>query len=152
MFVFEKILVPVDGSSHSKYAVQMAAELASRHGSSVFLLHVIRDFVLPRELVDMIKAGEITESRMQILQDSADIILDNAQREFERAGIASLQRECLTGDPASKILEYAEQKGVDLIVLGHRGLGPTRGLLGGVARKLVNMTKISCLIATLPEP
>jgi nucleotide-binding universal stress UspA family protein len=150
--MFEKILVPVDGSPHSKYAVEMAAELGRRYGSSIFLLHVIRDFVLPRELVDMIRAGEITETRMQILQDSADIILDNAQKEFEKAGISTIQRDCLSGDPASKILEYAEQHGVDLIVLGHRGLGPTRGLLGGVARKLVNMTKVSCLIATPSEP
>jgi hypothetical protein len=37
---------------------------------------------------------------------------------------------------------------VDLIVLGQRGLGPHEGLLGGVARKIVNMTQISCLIAT----
>ena len=41
------------------------------------------------------------------------------------------------------------QKGVDLIVIGHRGLGPGGGLLGGVvARKLVNMISISCLVAT----
>jgi nucleotide-binding universal stress UspA family protein len=52
------------------------------------------------------------------------------------------------GDPASEILEYAGQHGVDLIVIGHRGLGPTRDLLGGVARKLVNMTSVSVLIAT----
>jgi nucleotide-binding universal stress UspA family protein len=37
---------------------------------------------------------------------------------------------------------------VDLIVLRHRGLGPNEGLLGGVARKLVNMTEISVLIVT----
>lgn len=52
------------------------------------------------------------------------------------------------GDPASKILEYLEAKGVDQIVIGHRGFGPGGGLLGGVARKLVNMTSISCLVAT----
>jgi nucleotide-binding universal stress UspA family protein len=52
------------------------------------------------------------------------------------------------GDPASKILEYAAEQGVDLIVIGHRGLGPTSGLLGSVARKLVNMTDVSVLIAT----
>jgi nucleotide-binding universal stress UspA family protein len=37
---------------------------------------------------------------------------------------------------------------VALIVLGHRGLGPHGGLLGSVARKLVNMTDISCLVVT----
>jgi nucleotide-binding universal stress UspA family protein len=149
--MFERILVPVDGSAHSMCAVGMAAGLAKCNGSSVFLLHVIRDFALPKEIMAMIQAGEITTSRMQILQDSADIILGNAQKELERAGIAGPTRACLLGDPASRILEYANENGVDIIVLGHRGLGSTKGLLGGVARKLVNITTIPCLIATCPE-
>jgi nucleotide-binding universal stress UspA family protein len=147
MLMFERILVPVDGSEYATRAVGVAAELAKHHGSSVFLLHVIRDLALPKEIMAMIEAGEVTASRMQILQDSADIILTNAKEEFERAGISRITRECLLGDPPSKILEYAEENGIDLIVLGHRGLGPTRGFLGGVARKLVNVTTISVLIA-----
>lgn len=148
MPMFEKILVPVDGSKHGRRATEMAINLAECHGSSVFLLHVIRDLSLPREIMAMIKAGEVTESRMEILQDSAEIILDSARGSFEEAGLTNVQIEYVVGDPASKILEYAEQKGVDLVVIGHRGLGPSGGLLGGVARKLVNMTRVSILIAT----
>lgn len=146
--MFEKILVPVDGSKHGDRAVEMAINLAKCHGSSVLLLHVIRDLSLPKEIMAMIKAGEVTESRMEILQDSAEIILDSARERFVAAGITDVQREYVVGDPASRILEYADQKGVDLIVIGHRGLGPSEGLLGGVARKLVNMTHVSVLIAT----
>jgi nucleotide-binding universal stress UspA family protein len=46
------------------------------------------------------------------------------------------------------MLEYAAQNEVDLIVIGQRGLGPSPGLLGGVARKLLNMTNASVLVAT----
>ena len=148
MPMFEKILVPVDGSRHGARATEMAIDLAKCHGSAVFLLHVIRDLSLPKEIMAMIRAGEVTESRMEILQNSADIILESARGRFEEAGITNVQSECVVGDPASKILEYAEQNGVNLIVIGHRGLGPTEGLLGGVARKLVNMTRFSVLIAT----
>jgi nucleotide-binding universal stress UspA family protein len=147
MSMFERILVPVDGSEYATCAVYRAAELAKCYGSTVFVLHVIRSLVLPKEIVAMIESGEITESRMQILQDSADIILDNAQKAFAEVGVSDIQRECLLGDPATKILQYAQEKNIDLIVLGNRGLGPTQGLLGGVARKLVNMTKISVLVA-----
>jgi nucleotide-binding universal stress UspA family protein len=90
----------------------------------------------------------VTESRIEILQDSAEIILDSARERFDEAGIANVQGEYVMGDPASKILEYAGQNAVDLVVIGHRGLGPHEGLLGGVARKLVNMTNVSILIAT----
>lgn len=146
--MFEKILVPVDGSKHAVCAVDTAVELAKCHGSSVLLLHVIRDLSLPAEILAMIKTGEVTESRMEILQNSAEIILDNARQKFEEAGLADVESQYILGDPATKILEYAGQEGVSLIVIGHRGLGPTPGLLGGVARKIVNMTTISVLIAT----
>jgi nucleotide-binding universal stress UspA family protein len=148
MPMFERILVPVDGSKHARCAIEMAIELALCHGSSVFLLHVIRDLSLPKEILSMIRAGEVTASRTEILEDSAEIILGNAQEEFEKAGITDIAAEYILGDPASKILEYAEQHEVDLLVIGHRGLGPSEGLLGGVARKIVNRTRVSCLIAT----
>jgi nucleotide-binding universal stress UspA family protein len=146
--MFERILVPVDGSRHGRRATETAIDLAKCHGSSVFLLHVIRDLSLPKEIMAMIRAGEVTESRTEILQDSAEMILESARERFAEAGIANVQSEFVIGDPASMILEYAGQHGVDLIVIGHRGLGPHEGLLGGVARKLVNMTDVSILIAT----
>lgn len=146
--MFERILVPVDGSKHAKRATDMAVELANCHGSSVFLLHAIPDLALPKEILEMIAAGEVTQSRTEILQDSAEIILDNAREKFTQAGVTDVRSEYIMGDPASKILEYAKEKSVDLIVIGHRGLGPHSGLLGGVARKLVNMTGVSILIAT----
>lgn len=146
--MFEKILVPVDGSRHSRYAIEMAVELAQCHGSSVYLLHVIRNLSLPQEILAMIQAGEVTASRTEILQTSAEIILDNAREKFVEAGITAVQGEYTIGDPASEILTYAQEKEINLIVIGHRGLGPTEGLLGGVARKLVNRTHTSVLIAT----
>jgi nucleotide-binding universal stress UspA family protein len=146
--MFERILVPVDGSRHAQRAVEMVAELANCHGSSVSLLHVIRDLALPAEILAMIRAGEVTASRQEILENSAEIILDSAESKLKEAGITGVQGEYVVGDPATRILEYARQKGVQLIVIGHRGLGPHDGLLGGVARKLVNMTDISVLIAT----
>ncbi|MEJ2732516.1 MAG: universal stress protein [Anaerolineae bacterium] len=62
---------------------------------------------------------------------------------FDQAGITDVETEYVMGDPASKIKEHAEAHQADLIVLGQRGLGPYEGLLGGVARKLLNMTTIS---------
>jgi nucleotide-binding universal stress UspA family protein len=146
--MFETLLVPVDGSPHSDRAVRMAGELAKCHNSSVVLLHAIKDLTLPKEITDMIYSGEITASRAQILQDSADLILDKARKQLEGAGLANVETVCEWGDPVSVILDYARDHGVALIVLGHRGLGPHGGLLGSVARKLVNMTDISCLVVT----
>ena len=144
--MFEKILVAVDGSRHSKRAVDTAIDLTKHCQSFVFLLHVIRDMPLPKEIREMIAAGEVTESRMEILQDSADIILDNAREKFEEAGLLDVKSHYIVGDPAFQITDYAEKNDVDLIVIGHRGLGTRGEMLGSMARKLLNMTGVSCLV------
>jgi nucleotide-binding universal stress UspA family protein len=145
--VFKRILVGVDGSKHASRAVEAAVDLAGRYQASVFLVHAIRDLLLPKEILQMIAAGEVTESRLEILQDSAEIILDNAAQQFEEAGFSDVEREYIMGDPATQLASYAEQKDADLIVVGYRGLGSPHGsLMGSVARKLVNISKVSCLI------
>ena len=100
----------------------------------------------PKEILEMISAGEITASRMEILQDSADIILGNAQEQFGKAGLSDVKSHYVIGDPAYQIADYAEKNDVDLIVIGHRGLGTRGEMLGSMARKLLNMTGISCLV------
>ncbi len=144
--MFNKILVAVDGSRHSKRAVDTAIGLTKHCQSSVFLLHVIRDMPLPKEIREMIAAGEVTESRMEILQDSAEIILGNAQKKFDEAGLSDVKSHYVIGDPAFQIADYAVKNGVDLIVIGHRGLGTRGEMLGSMARKLLNMTQVSCLV------
>ncbi len=144
--MYERILVAVDGSPHAKRAVEAAVELAQRYDTEVHLLHVIRDLSLPREILEMIASGEITESRREILEDSAEIILSRARETFEAAGLTRLHATYVMGDPAQQILAYAHQHAIGLIVIGHRGLGPHTGLLGGVARKLLNLTDISILV------
>jgi nucleotide-binding universal stress UspA family protein len=146
--MYHKLLVPVDGSPFANRAVDTAIALAKCWSTPILLVHVIRDLSLPREIMEMIAAGEITAGRLQILRDSAAIILDNAADRCYQAGMTEVDKECLRGDPATMILEHAARNGVDLIVLGQRGLQPHNDLLGGVARKLVNTTTIPCLVVT----
>ncbi len=144
--MFEKILVAVDGSAHSKRALTAAADLARHYRASVYLLHVIRDLSLPKEIWEMISAGEVTESRLEILEDSAEIILDNGRQQLAEAGLEDVKAQYLVGDPAVKIASYAEEQAVDLIIIGHRGLGTHGEMLGSVARKLLNFTPVPCLV------
>lgn len=146
--MYKKILVPVDGSKYADVAIDTAVNLAQRYRADIVLLHVIRNLSLPQEILDMIAAGEITASRMELLQDSAEIILSTAAERLKAAGFTRVQRETVVGGPATQILKYAQHHHIDLIVIGYRGLGPhADALLGSVARKLVNTSTISCLIA-----
>lgn len=145
--MFKKILVGVDGSRHSDRAVETAIDLAKQNEAEVLLLHVIRNLSLPQELLEMIAKGEVTESRMELLQDSADIILESAKKKCAQAELQNVSGEYLIGSPASTLARYAEEHGVDLIVTGHQGISSeSPEILGGVVKKLTNISKISCLI------
>lgn len=98
----------------------------------------------------MISAGEVTASRIEILEDSAEIILGDAKEKFQEAGLldVDISTEFIIGDPASKIVNCAAQSGADLILIGQQGIGPRGELLGSVARKLLNLTDIPCLVVT----
>lgn len=146
--MYKTILVPVDGSRHGDRAIDVAVDLAKQNDGSLLILHVIRNWSLPKEILDMIKAGEVQASRQEIMQQSAEIILEDAKERCAKAGLPAVSAEYVTGDPASVIVEYAQQKEADLIVIGHSGLevGAHPNLMGGVARKLVNITPVSCLV------
>ena len=146
--MFKTILIPIDGSRHSSRAIAAAADMAKHFDASVYLLHVIRNMSLPKEIMAMIRDGEVTQSRSEILEESAEIILENALEKLQEAGISGAERAYLIGDEASMVADYAEQNGIDLIVLGHRGLNPGGELLGSVARKILNTTDITCLVVT----
>jgi len=144
--MIKRILVPVDGSANAGRAVDMAVALSQSCGAAVQLLHVIRNLSLPKEIMAMISRGEVTESRMELLQDSAEIILDRAREKLLEAGVTDVTAQYLIGDPAATIAAYAEKNGSNLIVLGAQGLETEGPMLGGVARKLANSATVSCLI------
>ncbi len=125
----------------------MAAELASKLGASLALLHVISDKPLPKELQDMIEFEQINDSRNDILKNSGELILDKAVHIVKLRIQADSSRQIEQGDPADAIVQYAEDNQVDLIVLGRRGLNEDNAmLLGSVSRKVTNLTTINCLM------
>jgi len=51
------------------------------------------------------------------------------------------------GDPAEQIIDFAEKRPCDLIILGCRGFGPLRGIIiGSVSQKVLYSTQCPVLI------
>ena len=147
--MIRNILVTVDGSDASVRAVGVASELAARLEAALLVLHVIRDMALPKELSDMLKAEEATESRLEILRDSARIIIERAGKQATKAGVKTVKTEFLQGDPANTIMAFANDHRADMIVMGTRGLGQVESMqLGSVSRKVTNLSRINCLIVS----
>ncbi len=74
-------------------------------------------------------------------------ILAGTQKRIDSSYVGTEQsRSVLDGDPAERILEYAERESADCIVMGSRGLSDVRGLvLGSVSHKVSNRAVCTCI-------
>ncbi len=122
--MFRKILVGVDGSEHGFRAARVAGELA-RHMETDLLVVVSSFEEVPRYL-----GGAALQEVIAARMNNARAILQQA---LEVIGPVpgEVATDILEGPPAEAILTIAEARGVDLIVMGTRGLGRLAGLLLG---------------------
>jgi nucleotide-binding universal stress UspA family protein len=139
--VMEKILVPVDGSEQSHKAVAFAADLARHYNTTMYLLHVFKLTIIPEGL------GEYVVSDRVQLRALGDKIIAAAEDEAKGQGIERIKATVLEGDPAERIIDYAKEHEVDIIVIGSRGLGTFKGLLlGSVSNKVTHKADRTCVI------
>lgn len=125
------ILIGIDGSEHSRAAVEMLCDLPAPPQSKVLALAVFS----PRQL-----------EKHDMLQEA----LHQAEARFEATGW-QIETELKAGYPAETLVEYAELKNSNLIVIGAIGLRATLGiLLGGVAQQIVEYGHWPVLIVRSP--
>ena len=131
-----KILVAYDGSASAKRALEEAAKLM-HDGGTVTVVSVAEELPQFGRAAAMLVPEEDEERRRELREAKAML----AER-----GIAAKVVE-RRGDAATKILEQAEKEGVELIVMGTRGLGPgKRWLLGSVSTKVLHHAPSNVLV------
>jgi nucleotide-binding universal stress UspA family protein len=148
MHLFEKILVPVDFSSHSSFAVRQGADLARRASAALVLLHVLDP--LPYALPAY---GEVfsPEQRAQLaveIQKSLAALRLRAQT----AGAALVESAVREGYPPEEIVRFAKAGGFDLIVMGTHGRrGLAHAVLGSVVERVLRSAPCPVLTVRAPQ-
>ena len=137
----KKILVPVDGSDQARKAIDFAANLAKQNDATIHLLHVYKLPMIPEGM------GEYVISDRIELQALGDQIISVAEDEVRKIGGQHIEATVMEGDPAERIIAYAKDHDVDMIVMGSRGLGSFKGLLlGSVSNKVSHRADRTCVI------
>ncbi len=145
--MFKKILVAVDGSKAATRALESAIQISDKFGAGLHLLHVVREMQMPLNPGLMERYEEVQRQRHDLLRSAGEDILNQAKRMAQSKGIDSVESDIGSGDPATAIVGYADNKQIDLIVIGNRGLGQVHSMLmGSVSRKVSNIAKAACLI------
>ncbi len=132
--VTKRILFPTDFSEGALHALPYAVDLAKTSSARLYLLHVIYDVA--------------TASGLYVPHVSFDDIYKDlgksAQKELEKFGyeerkdLKDVEYTVLRGIPYDEILKFAQEKNIDIIVIGTHGRkGLDRFLFGSTAEKVV---------------
>jgi len=131
--VFNKILVPLDGSKNSLRGLKFALILAKQSGSSVIGLNV---FSLPIFLKTLPIVMHKKEQKSNEIIKQAKLIAQKANIPF--TGITKVSNNI-----GKTVVTFAKNRKVDMIIIGSRGPDPEIEMfLGSVANYVVNKSKI----------
>ena len=138
--MYNKILVPTDGSEFAKKAQQHALFLAKVSGAEIIAVSVTENnFINGLPLDD-----EIYQLNQVLKERSEENLKEFDELNEDDLKITHVIRE---GSPAKVILEVAGEQDVDLIVMGSSGKsGFDRFIMGSVADKVVNSAKCAVLV------
>ncbi len=145
----KKVLVPVDGSEYSKYAVEYTADLINKENWEVIVLHVIPS--LEEFGIESVAPPALVEQLLQELRENAKKIVEEAADVFRQKGF-KVQTMVKEGHVGKTIVETAKELDVDLIAMGTRGLSGLKALiLGSVARYVANHAHCPVLVVRKKE-
>ena len=138
----KKILLPTDLSSASISAFEYAKSLAEKYGATIYVLHVLEN--IPPVLA--IHSLDLTIERLEKNME------ENAKNQLEKIVKESLKTKnkvqtfIRKGVVDHEIVKFAEEKKIDLIVMGTHGrTGIELTILGSIAEKVVRKAKCPVL-------
>ena len=143
--MFRSIVVGTDGSETAHRAVAQAVDLAKALGARLEIVCAYEPVSgtrlrekrasVPADVQWMVNAREDVDATLREAVGQADV---------EGVAVETYARQ---GDPADAIIDVAEERGADLIVVGNKGMtGAKRFLLGSVPNKVSHHAPCSVLI------
>lgn len=140
--MYDRILVPTDGSDGASRALAHALDVAGRTGASIDAVYVVDTGAV----VDGATTGLLDR-----LAAEGDRAVETVADRTAAAGVELAGTAVVEGRPAARIVDYAAARGADLIVLGTHGrTGVDRYLLGSVAERVVRRAGVPVLVVPIP--
>ena len=144
----KKILIPVDGSEHSRKALAEGRIMAEAFGCQIMLVHTVEGLNVPRgfniaapkiergkgvyDENDMKEAEEMLQAYKETFGDKKDLV----------------STQVLQGFAADEIIKLLNESDVDMAILGSRGIGSPlyRNILGSVTNKVLHHAEKPVLV------
>lgn len=140
----KQISVATDGSEGADHAVDYAARWAKDQGADLLIVNVTGG--LPEKLLRSFTHAQHAWLD-QLFESLSAETLTKARDRARGLGVATIKLESRIGDVAQTIIDIAQEKQADAIVVGRRGAGRISGLLlGSVSQKLVSLAPLPVIV------
>jgi nucleotide-binding universal stress UspA family protein len=156
---FSRLLVAIDGSEISDYALNLAIHIGEAFSSRVDLIYVESSPIpnrIPAPVLDPSPGGQLLSPGPAVTLSQSDIqknisknlaLVNERKKLVDGAGLKSDVITVQSDDVGGEIVKLAASSDYDLVVMGSRGLSGLKSLiLGSVSRKVARESKISVLI------
>jgi len=145
--MIKKILVATDGSDHARKTIELASDIALKYNAKIYLIHVVNEPKIPEGIVEWMREEHVRESPSYVyLQTAGRGIIEAAEREIRAKGLKEVESALDEGDPATRIIKFAKENGVDVIMMGSHGIGGVESLfLGSVSHKVCHLAHCTCV-------
>ena len=141
----KKILAPIDFSEYSMEALRGAIELAKDLDGELHIVHVVAPHFA---LLDKMRE----QARETLMVEEAEEELARIRKD-DCGNSARVVTQVMVGPPVPKLVEYAKEQQIDLILLATHGrTGIEHLMIGSVAEKLVRAAPCSVLVFRRPKP
>ncbi|MDI9246335.1 universal stress protein [Marinobacter sp. CHS3-4] len=145
--MFKRILVAVDGSMTSFDALSKAIELQKITDAEIMLLCVYKHHSLFEASLSIGRPAEM-DIPDKVLSDYAKEVVEHAKKLAAERGGTDVRGFVKAGKPSKVIIEFAQEKGVDLIVIGTKGTHSDKDgmFLGSVSHRVASNAKCPVLV------
>mgnify|MGYP001770190907 CR=1 FL=1 len=138
--MYASILVALDGSDQSMFALNHARAIAECFGSTLILVHA---FPHTSDLRDSVEYNNLVALRIK----RGEEIIETARKQLGGTSI-KVYEELLEGPASEAILSVAATRKCDLVVVGSRGMGSLKGMvLGSVSNKISHYARCPVMVA-----
>lgn len=134
----ERILVAVDGSIYSQFAVDQAISLGGNCNSTIYAISVVD--LYPDQMA-------VAPALVEKMSEEARQYLDAAKEKIDNANLPCETIVHMGGQPQDFIIQEAKDKDIDLIVMGTHGRSGLKNILiGSVAQKVIGQAPCPVLV------
>ncbi|KAF8569834.1 hypothetical protein P879_02843 [Paragonimus westermani] len=149
-----RILFPVDESDHCKRAIQWYFDKFALKNDKIYLLHVAEPQFAKNVHYDV--AADYTTELQNTMNHSVELgqqVGDSVQALFKSHGLSSQFLMYLSNKPGEQTVRVAEDKLVDMIIIGNRGMSTLRRtVFGSVSDYVIHHANIPVIIVPPPQP